>query len=187
MKEKIRQEILEKRRSMPQEVVVEKSNNVIQNLIQLEDFRRANRILFYLSFDNEVETKTLVRELLEKKEKTIIITKIENSKDLALHKISSYEDLQPGPYGILEPAIGSPVRLEDVDLIIVPGIAFDNDGNRVGYGKGYYDELLKTSRAKNVALAYDFQIVPAIPAKEHDIPMDIIITEGDTIICTNSI
>jgi 5-formyltetrahydrofolate cyclo-ligase len=86
-------------------------------------------------------------------------------------------DMARGAYGILEPVSIKKAEVSDIDLIIVPGIAFDINGGRCGFGKGYYDRLLCESKAKKIGLCYDFQLVREIETDEHDIPMDMIITE----------
>ena len=93
--------------------------------------------------------------------------------------MKSWEELRVGSYGILEPRIEKirKTNVEDLELIIVPGIAFDKNGNRLGHGKGYYDRILGKTNATKIGLAFEFQIVGKIPTNENDKPVDIIITE----------
>jgi 5-formyltetrahydrofolate cyclo-ligase len=101
-------------------------------------------------------------------------------------KIDSFEDLEPGTMGILEPIKKrSIIDAHKLDIILVPGVAFDRKGNRVGYGLAYYDRFLKkfSPSTVKIALAYDFQVVSDIPCEKHDQVVDIIITEREIILC----
>ena len=91
--------------------------------------------------------------------------------------------LAPGAYGILEPETVVPVAPERLDLVLVPGVAFDKNGGRIGFGKGYYDRFLQKTSAKTVALCYGFQIVPDCFSESEDYPMDYIVTEDEVIAC----
>jgi 5-formyltetrahydrofolate cyclo-ligase len=103
-----------------------------------------------------------------------------------LHQITDLNELQIGKFNIKEPCTHHKViPQKDVDLIITPGIAFDKKGHRIGYGKGYFDRLFKTSNAYKIALAYDFQIIENVPAEKHDKKVDMIITEKRTIKATS--
>lgn len=89
------------------------------------------------------------------------------------------DDLKKGAYGILEPSVVKTADEKDIDVILVPGLAFDRHGGRMGFGKGYYDRLLETSIAVKIGLCYDFQLFDTIPTESHDVPMDFIITEKE--------
>ena len=98
--------------------------------------------------------------------------------ELELYEIGNFDlDVAPGAWGIPEPEHGRPVKIEDIGLIVVPGAAFDESGNRIGYGAGFYDKLLLSYRGRTAALAFELQIVTAVPADPHDIPVQKIVTE----------
>ncbi len=99
--------------------------------------------------------------------------------------MKSWKELSIGSYGILEPRTEKirKTRVEDIDLIIVPGVAFDKKGNRIGHGKGYYDRLLDKTNATKIGLAFEFQLLKEIPTDKHDLPIDILITEKRIIKC----
>ncbi len=132
--------------------------------------------MFFASFRSEVDTVPMIRQALQSG-KRIILPKVKN-KALELFEIADFDaDVVPGAWGIPEPQSGTPGRLEDVDLMVVPGAAFDEQGNRIGYGAGYYDKLLPSFKGPTVALAFEEQIVRYIPVETHDIPVGKIVTE----------
>ena len=104
-------------------------------------------------------------------------------RSLILSELKDWNDLEPGSYGILEPKKDKIIEMliESIDIIIVPGVGFDELGCRLGHGAGYYDNLLKKSiNATHIGLAFEFQIVEKVPIESHDLPVDIIITEKDS-------
>lgn len=170
----IRKKILELRKNLPTYDVLKKSNEIIKKLEEIEEFKEAKKIACYISFGNEVYTHGFIKKYVETK---IISVPVVNKKEIFLSNIKSWSELQQGAYGILEPKKEFLRICNNVDLIIVPGIAFDKKGNRIGYGEGYYDKLLKKLNAIKIALAYDFQLLDKIPSEKHDVKIDIIITE----------
>ncbi len=179
MKGKIRKELLEKRNSLNTYEILEKSNIILKNLYGLEEFSKSKKIASYISFGSEVYTHGLIKEYSKKKE--FFVPFIKNG-DIFLSRINSWEELESGIYGILQP---KEPKIENggIDVIIVPGIAFDENGNRIGYGKGYFDRLLKKISSIKIALAYDFQVLKNIPNQEHDVKMDMVVTEKRIIKC----
>lgn len=178
MKEKIRKKIKEKRINHIIEENRKKSGKVKEKLFDLKEFKEAETILFYISYNGEVFTHDMILESFFRKN---IIVPVSNPDDysLTLSHLKSWEELNPGSYGILEPRVEKirKMKVEAIDLILVPGVAFDKKGNRLGHGKGYYDRLLEKTNATKVGLAFEFQIVDKIPTDENDKPVDIIITE----------
>jgi len=183
-KEKIRKKIKEKRDSLSTFEILKKSNEIITQLKNMTIFRGSKIIACYISFNNEVYTHGLIKEFISEKE--ILVPVIDKKrKKLLLSHLKNWGELNGGMYGILEPAEKF-LRLkgyEEVDLVIVPGIVFDEDGNRIGYGGGYYDALLKEMDATKVALAFELQVMEKIPAEKHDMKMDFIITEKRIVDC----
>ena len=177
-KEEIRRKIKSRRDELQTYEVLKRSNEIIANLKKLPEFKEATNIACYISFNNEVYTHGLIKEYVNKKRVFVPVIDRER-KEIILSHLKDWKELSSGAYGILEPRkeflrIG---RYGDIQLIIVPGIAFDEKGNRIGYGGGYFDRLLKKLKAKKVALAYDFQILKEIPNEEHDVRMDVIVSE----------
>ena len=142
--------------------------------------KQAGRICLYVSLPEEVDTHAIITTLFKEK-RDVIVPRV-TSDSMTLHSILSYDDLIVGSYDIKEPgAKGNNVSLDDIDLFVVPGIAFDRHGYRLGRGKGYYDRLLSRSKAIKIGLAFSCQIVSRLPRDIYDIPMDVVITEKETI------
>ncbi len=153
-----------------------KSSEIQERLFGLPGYRAARVILFFASFRSEVVTEPMIRATLLAG-KRVILPKV-NGRELELFEIKDFgRDVAPGAWGIPEPRPGKPVAVADADLILVPGAAFDEQGNRIGYGAGFYDKLLKEYRGETIALAFEIQIVPRIPSDAHDIPVRKIVTE----------
>jgi 5-formyltetrahydrofolate cyclo-ligase len=126
--------------------------------------------MFYLSFGGEVYTDNMIREAFNLGKKVVVPVCKEN-RIIKACVLSYHARLQKGPYGILEPVDKESVRPQDLDLVIVPGVAFDKKGRRLGRGKGYYDRFLKRlpDKIPTVGLGFDFQILPSVPATTNDI------------------
>lgn len=179
MKERLRRELKNKRNSLSKNEVLEKSKQIKKILFALNEFIQASVILFYISYDNEVFTHDMIKECLTKK--VVIVPKsVKEIRSLILSKLENWDDLELGAYSILEPREDKiiEVLIDDIDLIIIPGLGFDEKGRRIGHGMGYYDKLIKKStKALHIGLAFECQIVEQIPTSKHDVPVDKIITE----------
>lgn len=186
MKDKIRKELIKKRMNIPKNEVLEKSNKIKNRLFELDEFKQSSVVLFYVSYGNEVYTHDVIKECLKNKKNIIVpISNIEK-RSLILSELRNWNDLEPGSYGILEPKKDKikETPIESIDIIIVPGVGFDELGCRIGHGLGYYDNLLRKSiNATHIGLAFDFQIVEKVPIESHDVPVDIILTEKRRIDC----
>jgi 5-formyltetrahydrofolate cyclo-ligase len=176
-KASIRKAISAKRRSLNHNLK-EKFDKLIQKKLENSiEWKKAKNILIYISHIHEVNTINLIKSW--SKEKNFIIPKTNKKKlILTLHEFKSFEDLILGNYNILEPKKNSKiVKPKKIDLAIIPGIAFDLNGNRIGYGKAYYDYLMPYLSCLKIGLAYSVQIVDNIPAEKHDQKIDILITD----------
>mgnify|MGYP001188473329 CR=1 FL=1 len=181
-KKSIREKVRTERAALSQADRSAKNNSIANQLETLAPFQTAQTILFYVSTDEEVDTHHLIQKHLP--QKTIIVPTVDpKTNHLELFHLKKWEDLSQGHYGILE--IHDNKRLachpNHIDLIIVPGIAFDKNGHRIGYGKGYYDRLLKNHPATTIGLAYELQITEKLPTDPHDIPVQMIVTENQII------
>lgn len=153
-----------------------KSREINNRLSQLPEYRAASSILFFASFRSEVNTLPMIQQALAE-DKRVVLPKVKG-KDLALFEIRDFDkDVSPGTWGILEPHEKNPVLLDVVDLVIVPGLAFDEQCNRLGYGAGFYDRLLSRYQGPTVAVAFEKQIVPLVPVSTGDVPVRKIVTE----------
>lgn len=180
MKHSIRQNFKDKRAAISPNLRTEKSALIRQKLEALAEFQAAKNLLIYVSKNDEVETHELIKDCLNSGKK-VYAPKIENDK-LTIYEIADWHQLKPGTFDILEPYTDSiEAHPEKADLILIPGVAFDKYGHRLGYGKGFYDRLLKNTKAHKIGLAFEEQIVEKIPAEEHDVALDLIITDQSII------
>lgn len=185
MKEKLRKDILRIRKKMSKEKALQKSKKIKKKLFKMDEYQKASSILFYVSYNNEVYTHNMIKESMEKGKNIVVPLSDKKNKELILSKLTNWEDLSRGEYGILEPAEEriEKVSADEIDLVIVPGIVFDKYGNRVGHGKGYYDRLLRQVKCPKIGLSFEKQIVKKIPEEKHDQPVDKILTEKRFIDC----
>jgi 5-formyltetrahydrofolate cyclo-ligase len=176
LKASLRKQVAKERDGLTPEERRTRSREIGRRLFQQPEFIAASTILFFASFRSEVDTLPLIRQALSAG-KRVVLPKV-RGKELALFEIKELDaDVSAGAWGISEPRENNPVALASVDLIIVPGLAFDERGNRLGYGAGFYDKLLASCTTTTAALAYEVQIVPNVPAAEHDVPIQKIVTE----------
>ncbi len=182
MKDKIRKEVLDARFRLTGEERRARSAGIEARLFSLPEFRAASTIMFFASFQSEVDTHHMIRRALAEG-KRVVLPKVKG-KELALFEISNFDkDVSPGAWGIPEPDGPGARRtaLAEIGIIVVPGAAFDERGNRIGYGAGFYDKLLASFSGMTVAIAFDLQVVPNVPADPHDVPVKKIVTERRTI------
>ena len=183
-KEKIRRRILKLRDGLSSEEREEKSKQIKKKLFALFEFRAAKTVFFYAAKGNEVETKGMIKESLSLGKNVGL--PIVKRKEIFFSQTFNYGKLLPSTFGILEPEEKYPISLDEVNLIIVPGIAFDEMGNRIGFGRGFYDRFLKKiPDVFKIGLAFEIQIVEAIAKDLDDIPVNRIITEKRIIKCNH--
>ena len=152
-----------------------RSAKIFDKLEQNPVFNNAKCILFYWSMPDEVQTHDFILKYAEIKQ--IILPSVQNSI-LVLKQFEGISGLKSGEkYGIQEPDGDDFTDFDKIDLVIVPGIAFDKDNNRMGRGKAYYDGLLPKLKACKIAVCFEFQLIDVVPTDEHDIKMDEIITD----------
>lgn len=186
MKKELRKEIIKKRDELDCTEKKIKDKKIIEKLKGTKEYKEAKEIFIYIGFGSEINTKILIEDALEDG-KEVCVPKVIN-KEMVFIKINSLENLVTSNYGILEP-VGDKnnFNVDNLGLIIMPGLAFDKQGNRLGYGGGYYDKFLSNNKinVKKIALAYNFQILDKVPSEEHDIKVDSIITEEKEIEINN--
>ena len=181
MKRKIRKELIDLRNGKSGEDLEELSREISRRLFLTPEFKKAKTVMFYVSTGSEVRTESMIKEAM-KLGKKIAVPAVELEEHaLKVCELNDCDaELAPGAFGILEPKKECRRELPpaDIDLVIVPGIAFDRKGVRIGYGKGFYDKLLPSMEGvRIIGLAFDFQILPEIPVEDHDVRVDKIITE----------
>ena len=186
-KQQLRQKAIQGRDALPLEQRKMFESDIRARLFALEQFIKADKVLFYASFRTEVSTGIMIAEALDMG-KTVILPRVDQEEGrLTKHVVNGLEELVPGHMGILEPDMEkhSEVKVEDIHMLVIPGLAFDPKGARIGYGGGYYDRLLPRIKGERTiaALAFEAQIFDSLPMEEHDIPVDYIFTEQRTINC----
>ena len=174
-KNKVRDELLAVRNAMSAEEVVEKSEKIFKKLKSSEKFICAKGVLIYSSFRNEARTDRIIA-LMEDMDKEIYLPIVMGDTFVACR---NNDITQRNCYGISEPV---PVETDllgskKIDLAICPGVGFDKSLNRLGFGKGYYDRFLSEAAVYKIGLCYDFQMVDSVYPDEHDVPMDMVISE----------
>lgn len=187
MKNILRKNLISKRNSLTSSSVYNLSNSITDNVLSVKKYLDAKCIFIYLDFNNEVKTNKIIQHALNMNKRVFVPICNVKTKQLITAEIKDFNHLQPNKYGILEPKeqFLYIVNRELIDLAIVPGIAFDSLGNRLGFGAGYYDRFF-SSTSKNIykiAIAYSFQVIEELEAEAHDVPMDTIITENKIINC----
>lgn len=145
---------------------------VIERLEQTFEFQKARCILMYHSLPDEVFTHEAIDRWSNQKN---IILPVVCGDDLELRRYTRLEEMHTGSYGILEPDNNIITDYSEIDLAVIPGVAFDMSFNRLGRGKGYYDRLLPKLNCPKFGICFKFQIIESIPAEPHDILMDRII------------
>ncbi len=182
MKNKLKNDVLEKRNSLAQEEILEISRKIEDKLFSLEHYKKSRVVMFFVSFNSEVHTHGMIKRALQ--DKTVIVPKVVQN-EIEPSIILDFDSLLPsGRFGILEPIEAMKIAYKSIGLILVPGIAFDKEGHRIGYGHGYYDKFLKkVPKAIKIGLAFDSQIIDKIPNEQHDVPVDLVVTEKRVINC----
>ncbi len=171
-KQELRKEIRRRKQSFSDEQLSIKSLPIIEKLSARINELGAKNIIMYYSLPDEVDTHHAI-DLLLKDNANIYLPKVTGEGTMEIRRYEGKESMREGAFGIMEPCGGVLHRYEDIDLIVVPGMAFDKNFNRLGRGKGYYDRFLaKTTNKKKIGICFDFQVVDSIPTEETDIRMD---------------
>ncbi|WP_308227811.1 5-formyltetrahydrofolate cyclo-ligase [uncultured Prevotella sp.] len=171
-KQSLRKEIKNKKRQFTSQELCELSFPVVMRLLSHPRIKTANTVMLYYSLPDEVDTHTLVDSLLMSG-KRILLPRVTGEGTMELRRYTGPSDLAQGAYNIMEPTGEVFDNYTDIDLAVIPGVAFDKDGNRMGRGKGYYDRLLpKLANTYKIGICLPFQLVEKIPTDEHDVRMD---------------
>lgn len=173
-KKQLRKQIRERKKEFSLPEKIELSRSVFEKIEKEELFKEAKVVLLYYSMDDEVYTHDFVEK--HYKTKTILLPCVDGD-DLILRQYLGIESMKAGEqFGILEPVGKEFNDLEKIDLMIIPGVAFDKEKNRLGRGRGFYDRLLKTVNATKIGVCFDFQIVEQVPTEDFDVKMDVVIS-----------
>lgn len=175
----VRKKLLKKRQSLPLEIKTQYDRQIISNLRFLREFRDADRILLYCPIKGEPDLSSLFGKLLDEG-KGLVLPRVRGN-ELELVSVKTHLCLARGAFNIPEPDGGEVLLPGEVGLAVVPGIAFDREGYRIGFGKGYYDRLLEGVSAPKVGVAYSFQVLERVPRDSWDKPVNILVTEKEVI------
>ena len=177
-KKEIRAEVKKRRREADEETLLEKSLQILERFRQLSAYKDASLLLAYVDAKREVETRLLMRCAWDDGKK-VAVPRVDGDGIMHFYYLRSLKDLEPGAFGIMEPRADCRICEPEEGLLLMPGVAFDEQGHRVGYGGGYYDRYLeKHPHLIHIALAFEFQIFPEVPSEKHDICPDLIVTEN---------
>ncbi len=181
-KDVIRREMLKRRQSYLSQTIHDLSRIIGTRLLEMKEYKVASTISSYVSKENEVDTRWIISEALAAKKQVLVPFVDISSHSLNFSEIRDpQKELVSGTFSVLEPKVSfrRPASLEDSDLNLIPGVAWDERGFRIGYGGGYYDRCLTKlkRRVPCVGLAFDFQVLPQLPISVVDVGIDMILTD----------
>jgi len=179
--------LLKERSELSLSDVLEKSHGIYLNLISLDQFKLSHRIGLYSPVRNEVRTDSIFFKALELG-KEVYSPKVTGSS-LSFHRVFGLNELTPGKFGVPEPDSGAPsIEPRELDLLVLPGVAFDTAGSRLGYGKGFYDRFSRViPLGKRVGISYKFQLQKNIPTEGHDMNVGTLVHEQGIIFCSSKL
>lgn len=176
-KKEIRAEMIARRKNLTEEEIRQMSGQCLEHLMTLREFVHAETVFLYMDIDGEVRTKELLEYCLAHKKK-VAIPRVEGKRTMNFYEIYGMDNIEPGYCGIAEPVTDKIIFPDAHSCMIVPGIAFDKQGNRMGYGGGYYDTYCKKFPDINrIGLCYHWQVLECIPAEAHDMKMNQLVTD----------
>jgi len=176
-KEQIRKKIETQRRALDLQWLEAASAQIVENFQALEVFHSSETVALYMAIGGEVELGPLFSKCWKLGKRTCIPLFNAEAKIYEMAEVSAETEYRIGHYGIREPLSPALLPMVEIDLVAVPGVAFDRSGNRLGRGGGYYDRLLEGFSGIAAAVAFDFQILPQIPCETHDEPVEALATE----------
>jgi 5-formyltetrahydrofolate cyclo-ligase len=187
-KASIRKEMARLRDALGADIIWENSRGITRKLLDLAEFKASRNILFFLSLPCEVQTDEMIQTALDLGKKVHVPIVDAKRRRLNISEISGLDiEFVEKQFGIQEPdsADLKIVSPEILDFVLVPGLAFDRKGGRIGYGAGYFDKFLKEApgHVVPIGVAFDFQVLDLVPQTQFDVPVRKILTEKKTIIC----
>ncbi len=178
----LRQELQKFLVSVPADERKEKSRRACRNLVATREFQNASSIMIYLSLPHELDTSEAILSAWQSG-KTVAVPKVSwQQRHMIPVKINSLETgLSTAASGLRNPITGVPVPFEEIDLVVAPGLGFDNKGNRLGRGGSYYDRFFANSELRAIKCGFAFaeQVVESVPVTDHDMPVDFLVTDED--------
>ncbi|CCP22280.1 5-formyltetrahydrofolate cyclo-ligase [Bacillus velezensis UCMB5036] len=183
MKAQIRTDIKAKLSDMTESEWEKKCRSMRETLFSLKEWKQARVIAVTISTRLEIPTRPIIEQAWKEKKQVCIPKCFPQTGAMEFRTFSAYDQLETVYAGLSEPieSLTEKAAQKDIDLVIVPGVAFDREGFRIGYGGGYYDRYLSGYKGRTVSLLFDCQLTDRIPRMPHDIPVDKIVTESETI------
>lgn len=184
-KKQIRKRIIALRNAMPSEEIAAKSSEIVRRLTGLREIRESSTLMVFLNFGSEVVTDDLIVWGWAEGKRILVPLCHPESREMTPCLIGGFADLETGHYGIREPKADRlrVVPPGEIDAVLIPAVAFDRRGYRVGYGGGYYDRFLpKAPRAARIGAVFACQIVPQVPIDRYDLQVERIVTEDELIV-----
>ncbi len=176
----IRKTVLRQRRALSALEKSQAESVMLESLLNWEVFKNAGVIHIFISKPDEPDTRPIIEHCWSSGKKIAVPVVLPNTFDLFHSEIKSFDDLVPGMHGTHEPSPErqTKINLDSFDLVIVPGVAFDRKGGRLGHGKGYYDRFLELTKAFRLGLTFECQLLENIPTELHDVLMNAILSES---------
>jgi 5-formyltetrahydrofolate cyclo-ligase len=179
MKHTLRQHFTQIRDSIPANEKIQMEQIIQNKILQMPEFQKAQNILLYASIKSEVSLRPIKEFCIENKQ--LFLPEI-HGKTLKIRQVENLQSLQNGQFEIPTPHPHSrEITPAEIDICLIPGITFDLQGHRIGYGKGFYDRLLPQLNCPKIGIAFDCQISEKIPTESHDHQLDMLITEKRTL------
>lgn len=176
MKKEIRKDMIKLRNSYDEKVLDKLSSKIADNIFNWKEYKNSKSIMLYSSIKSEVRTKNILIKALEDF-KIVALPKTLDMGNMIACIVKDINELKIGAYNILEPNNCSILNKDSIDIVFVPGVAFDYKGYRLGYGAGYYDRFLKDYNGIKIGVCYSFQLINDVFPDKHDIKMDYLVTE----------
>lgn len=175
-KKELRSLISTKKKALTQEQIDSFSKELTEKLLSHPAYKGCRTLYAYLSYNQEVRTDMIILDALHSG-KTVAVPRVEGDT-MTFRRLQSLQDTVSGFHGIPEPKADAEIICDKTALVLMPGLAFDREGHRLGYGGGFYDRFLEAESHTTIALCYDFQLVDEVPCEEYDLPVDYLITCG---------
>lgn len=180
-KTELRSKYKKLRKNLSADLKNELDRKIFERLTALPEYKSADSIFAFISKDIEVDTEAVINDALNSGKKVAVPLCDVDTTTIEFYYINSYEDLKDGFYGLLEPDIEVCEKAESSDLMIVPGLVFDRNGYRLGFGKGYYDRYISDYKGLTVGVCYSRCIENELPLGYYDKPINLVVTDKFTI------
>lgn len=164
---------------------VGKSQLIAKLFLESNIYKNCGQLMSYMSLGNEVDVTEISKQACQDKKKLAVPITNDKTCEIAACYVNPGTEFKIGAFSVMEPKTKELADIADIDVVLVPGIAFDRSGVRIGFGKGCYDRFLKNAEAVKVGVCYEFQVCDMLDCQVHDIKMDFLITEKGFMACND--